>query len=115
MPCTPIYALEELVAPDYVGHTAAGDRDLAEFRKSIIDFHAIFDYGRDSFVIEDQFVEGGFRFGVRAGVANQLAVEVHGIIAARAVEHDLFAVGGVGGGHSGGLSLLHSGNLLPVL
>ena len=50
--------LEEFVAPGYVGHTAAGDRDLAEFRKSIIDFHAIFDYGPDSFVIEDQFVEG---------------------------------------------------------
>lgn len=50
--------LEEFVAAGYVGHTAAGDRDLAEFRKSIIDFHAIFDYERDSFVIEDQFVEG---------------------------------------------------------
>ena len=35
--------LEEFVAPDYVGHTAAGERDLAEFRKSIINFHAIFD------------------------------------------------------------------------
>jgi len=34
-------ALEEFVAPDYVGHTAAGERDLAEFRKSIINFHAI--------------------------------------------------------------------------
>ncbi len=43
-------ALEEFVAPDYVGHTAAGERDLAEFRKSIINFHAIFDYGKDSFV-----------------------------------------------------------------
>lgn len=50
--------LEEFVAAGYVGHTAAGDRDLAEFRKSIVDFHAIFDYGRDAFVIEDQFVEG---------------------------------------------------------
>jgi hypothetical protein len=50
--------LEEFIAPDYVGHTAAGERDLAEFRKSIINFHAIFDYGKDSFVIEDQFVEG---------------------------------------------------------
>lgn len=51
-------ALEEFVAPDYVGHTAAGERDLAEFRKSIISFHAIFNYGKDAFVIEDQFVEG---------------------------------------------------------
>ncbi len=51
-------ALEQFVAPDYVGHTAAGQRDLAVFRQSILNFHAIFDYGRDSFVIEDQFVEG---------------------------------------------------------
>lgn len=54
-------AVDELpafVAPDYIGHTAAGTRDLAEFRKSIINFHAIFDYGQDAFVIEDQFVDG---------------------------------------------------------
>lgn len=50
--------LEAFAAPDYVGHTAAGERDLAEFRKSIINFHAIFDYAKDAFVIEDQFVEG---------------------------------------------------------
>lgn len=51
-------ALEAYCAPDYVGHTAAGTRDLAEFRNSIINFHAIFDYGQDAFVIEDQFVDG---------------------------------------------------------
>jgi len=54
-------AVDELVsfvAPDYVGHTAAGERDLALFRESIRNFHAIFDYDEDSFVIEDQFVEG---------------------------------------------------------
>lgn len=51
-------ALEAYCAPDYVGHTAAGPRDLAEFRNSIINFHAIFDYGQDAFVIEDQFVDG---------------------------------------------------------
>jgi hypothetical protein len=50
--------LEAFVAPDYVGHTAAGERDLAEFRKSILNFHAIFDYGENAFVVEDQFVEG---------------------------------------------------------
>ena len=50
--------LEKFVAPGYVGHTAAGTRDRAEFRKSIINFHAIFDYSPDSFVVEDQFVEG---------------------------------------------------------
>ena len=50
--------LDAFVAPDYVGHTAAGERDLAEFLKSILNFHAIFDYGEDAFVIEDQFVEG---------------------------------------------------------
>ena len=51
-------ALDELVAPDYTGHTAAGERDLAEFRQSIVNFHAIFGYDKDSFVIEDQFVDG---------------------------------------------------------
>lgn len=51
-------ALEEFVAPDYVGHTAAGERDLVSFRQSIINFHAIFDYNKNSFVVEDQFVEG---------------------------------------------------------
>lgn len=51
-------ALEKFVAADYVGHTAAGDRDLAEFRRSIVNFHAIFDYGKDSFVIEDQIADG---------------------------------------------------------
>lgn len=50
--------LEAFVAPDYVGQTAAGERDLAELRRSIINFHAIFEYGKDSFVVEDQFVEG---------------------------------------------------------
>lgn len=38
-------ALEAYCAPDYVGHTAAGTRDLAAFRNSIINF-------------EDQFVDG---------------------------------------------------------
>jgi ketosteroid isomerase-like protein len=51
-------ALDAIMAPDYVGHTAAGTRDLAEFRQSILNFHAIFDYGPGSFIIEDQFVEG---------------------------------------------------------
>lgn len=51
-------ALEALVAADYVGHTAAGERDWAEFRQSILNFHQLFDYSPDSFIIEDQFVDG---------------------------------------------------------
>ncbi|TPE61217.1 ester cyclase [Sandaracinobacter neustonicus] len=51
-------ALRPLVAADYVGHTAAGDRDWAEFRQSILNFHQIFEYAPDSFIVEDQFVEG---------------------------------------------------------
>lgn len=51
-------ALEALVAADYVGHTAAGDRDWAEFRQSILNFHQLFDYSADSFIVEDQFVDG---------------------------------------------------------
>lgn len=51
-------AMAPLMAPGYVGHTSAGDRDWAGFRQSILNFHAIFDYGPDAFVIEDQFVDG---------------------------------------------------------
>jgi hypothetical protein len=51
-------ALEELMAPGYAGHVAAGDRDLDGFRQSIVHFHKLFIYERDSFAIEDQIVEG---------------------------------------------------------
>jgi len=51
-------ALEKFIASDYVGHTSAGDRDWAEFRQSILNFHQIFDYAPDSFIIEDQFASG---------------------------------------------------------
>lgn len=51
-------ALEALIATDYVGHTSAGDRDWAEFRQSILNFHQIFEYAPDSFIVEDQFVDG---------------------------------------------------------
>jgi ketosteroid isomerase-like protein len=51
-------ALEALVAPGYVGHTAAGDRDWAGFRESILTFHQLFDYAPDAFIIEDQFADG---------------------------------------------------------
>ena len=51
-------ALEALMAADYVGHTAAGERDWAEFRQSILNFHQLFDYAPDSFIVEDQFVDG---------------------------------------------------------
>ena len=36
-------AMESLIAPSYLGHTSAGDRDWAGFRQSILNFHAIFD------------------------------------------------------------------------
>ena len=51
-------ALDDLVAADYVGYTAAGPRDRAEFRQSILNFHQLFDYAPDAFTIEDQFVDG---------------------------------------------------------
>lgn len=51
-------ALEALLAADYVGHTAAGPRDWAEFRQSILNFHQLFDYAPDAFVVEDQLVDG---------------------------------------------------------
>lgn len=51
-------AMKALVADDYVGYTAAGDRDWAEFRQSILNFHQLFDYAPDAFIVEDQFVDG---------------------------------------------------------
>lgn len=51
-------ALDEVMAPDYVGHASAGDRDLEGFRQSILHFHGLFAYDQDSFEVNDQFVEG---------------------------------------------------------
>lgn len=51
-------ALNDVIASDYVGHVAAGDRDLEGFRKSILYFHDLFIYDKDSFQVNDQFVEG---------------------------------------------------------
>lgn len=53
-----VSALRDLVAPDYVGHTALGDRNLDEFIQSIRHFHNLFVYAPDAFEIDDQFVEG---------------------------------------------------------
>lgn len=51
-------ALDEVIAPDYVGHASAGDRDLEGFRQSILYFHKLFVYDENSFQVDDQFVEG---------------------------------------------------------
>ena len=51
-------ALDEIIAPDYVGHASAGDRDLEGFRQSIKYFHNLFVYDETSFEVNDQFVEG---------------------------------------------------------
>ncbi len=51
-------ALDQVVAPDYVGHPSAGDRDLEGLRQSILYFHNLFIYTKDSFRIEDQLVDG---------------------------------------------------------
>jgi ketosteroid isomerase-like protein len=53
-----ISALEEVIAPNYVGHASAGDRDLEGFRQSILHFHTLFIYTKDSFRVEDQLVDG---------------------------------------------------------
>jgi ketosteroid isomerase-like protein len=53
-----ISALEEVIAPNYVGHTSAGDRDLEGFRQSILFFHNLYVYTKDSFRVEDQLVDG---------------------------------------------------------
>ena len=51
-------ALDEFIAPNYVGHVSAGDRDLEGFRDSIKHFHNLFIYAKDSFQVEDQLAEG---------------------------------------------------------
>ncbi len=51
-------ALDEVIAPDYVGHVSAGDRDLAGLRASIEYFHGLFVYAKDAFRVEDQLAEG---------------------------------------------------------
>lgn len=63
-------AMESLIAADYVGHTAAGDRNWAEFRQSIVNFHQLFDYAPDAFIVEDQFVDGD-------KVATRMTAHVH--------------------------------------
>jgi predicted SnoaL-like aldol condensation-catalyzing enzyme len=53
-----VSALDQVVAPNYVGHPSAGDRDLEGLRQSILYFHKLFIYTKDSFRIEDQLVDG---------------------------------------------------------
>lgn len=51
-------ALDGLLAPGYVGHPSTGDRDIQGFKDSIRHFHTLFIYSPDSFIIEDQLVDG---------------------------------------------------------
>lgn len=51
-------ALDQVIAPDYVGHASAGDRDFEGFRQSILYFHSLFVYAEDSFHVDDQLVDG---------------------------------------------------------
>lgn len=50
--------LDEVIAPNYIGHASAGDRDFEGFRESIRHFHQLFIYTADSFRVEDQLVDG---------------------------------------------------------
>jgi len=53
-----VSSLDQVIPPDYVGHTSAGDRDREGFLQSILYFHNLFIYTKDSFTIEDQLVAG---------------------------------------------------------
>jgi predicted SnoaL-like aldol condensation-catalyzing enzyme len=53
-----VTSLDQVIPPDYVGHTSAGDRDREGFLQSILYFHSVFVYARDSFIVEDQLVDG---------------------------------------------------------
>lgn len=51
-------ALDEVIAPNYLGHASAGDRNFEGFRESIKHFHNLFVYASDSFRVDDQLVDG---------------------------------------------------------
>ncbi len=51
-------ALDEVIAPDYIGHASAGDRDFEGFRQSARCFHDLFVYDEDAFEANDQLSEG---------------------------------------------------------
>jgi len=53
-----VMALDQVIPPDYVGHTSAGDRDREGFLQSILFFHKLYIYTPGSFRIEDQLVDG---------------------------------------------------------
>jgi predicted SnoaL-like aldol condensation-catalyzing enzyme len=48
--------IAEVVTPDYVGHTSAGDRDVNGLRQRVSEFHAL--YPDIKFTVEDQVAEG---------------------------------------------------------
>lgn len=49
-------ALEQVVAPGYIGHTSTGDRNIEGLRQRIQAFHKLYD--KVLFHIEDQMVDG---------------------------------------------------------
>ena len=53
-----VASLDRVIPPEYVGHTSAGDRDREGFLQSILCFHNLFIYSTDSFIVEDQLVDG---------------------------------------------------------
>ena len=53
-----VAALDQVIAPNYVGHASAGDRDFEGFRQSILFFHNLFIYDENSFRVEDQLADG---------------------------------------------------------
>lgn len=53
-----VSALNQVIPPDYVGHTSEGDRDREGFLQNILFYHNLFVYTKDTFRIEDQLVDG---------------------------------------------------------
>ena len=53
-----VSSLDQVIPPGYVGHVSTGDRDREGFLQSILYFHNLFIYTKDSFIIEDQLVDG---------------------------------------------------------
>ncbi len=65
-----VSSLEQVIPANYIGHASAGDRDREGFIQSIRYFHQLFVYTKDSFIIEDQLVDG-------EKVATRMTAHVH--------------------------------------
>jgi len=68
-------ALDQVIAPNYVGHASAGDRDLEGFRQSILYFHNLYTYFEDSFQVNDQLVDNCSKLAFTSGTRPSAGIQ----------------------------------------